>query len=218
MRTISARARAAALQPRAPHRIDARTHQSANVHDALMLPPAAIHANIYAATIIAAYGWLQRCLLAVAYVCTQHPDARLCAAAARAAPMAEKQLAPQFCLVRITGFYKDLKFFLSHTCALEPIRPESTIKITWCHATTSSFCLLLSAGPVSAPAVLQNLAWVDILGDEYCTGQAIPHEPNFWSAPPPPPFFLEDENIFSKIGHVGCNSFAIPLTTNVDDF
>jgi hypothetical protein len=75
---------------------------------------------------------------------------------ARAAPRAEKQLAPQFYLVQFTGFYKYLKLFLSHTCALDPIRPESAVKITWCHATTSSFCLLLSAGGVSAPAVLQS--------------------------------------------------------------
>ena len=29
----------------------------------------------------------------------------------------------------------------------------------------------------------------------YCTGQPIPHEPKFWSAPP---LFLEDEDIFQK--------------------
>ena len=87
-------------------------------------------------------------------MCALHPGAQLCAAAARAAPRAEKQLAPQFYLVQFTGFYKYLKLLISHTCALDPIRPESAIKITWCHATTSSFCLLLSAGRVSAHAVL----------------------------------------------------------------
>ena len=87
-------------------------------------------------------------------MCTQHLGARLRVAAARAAPRAEKQLAPQFYLVQFTGFYKYLKLFLSHTCAQYPIRPESAIKITWCHATTRSFCRLLSAQEVSAPAVL----------------------------------------------------------------
>jgi hypothetical protein len=52
----------------------------------------------------------------------------LCAAAARLAPRAEKQLAPQFYLVQFTRFYKYLKLFISHTCALDPIRPESAIK------------------------------------------------------------------------------------------
>ena len=57
--------------------------------------------------------------------------ARLCAAAARAAPRAKKQLAPQFYLVQFTGFYKYLKLFFSHTstCAQYPTRPESAIKI-----------------------------------------------------------------------------------------
>ena len=32
---------------------------------------------------------------------------------------------------------------------------------------------------------------------EYCTGQPIPNEPKFWSAPP---LFLEDENFFQKSG------------------
>ena len=40
--------------------------------------------------------------------------ARLCAAAARAAPRAEKQLAPQFCLLQFTGFYKYLKLLFSN--------------------------------------------------------------------------------------------------------
>jgi hypothetical protein len=33
----------------------------------------------------------------------------------------------------------------------------------------------------------------------YCTGQPIPHEPKFWSAPP---LFLEDEDIFQKSARV----------------
>jgi hypothetical protein len=37
----------------------------------------------------------------------------------------------------------------------------------------------------------------------------------FWSAPP---LFLEDENIFPKIGHVGSNSIAITPRTNVAKF
>jgi hypothetical protein len=45
----------------------------------------------------------------------------------------------------------------------------------------------------------------------YCTGQPIPHEPKFWSAPP---LFLEDEDIFQKIGLHGCNSTAIPLSAD----
>ena len=33
----------------------------------------------------------------------------------------------------------------------------------------------------------------------YCTGQPIPNESKFWSAPP---LFLEDENIFQKSARV----------------
>jgi hypothetical protein len=33
-----------------------------------------------------------------------------------------------------------------------------------------------------------------------------------------PPLFLEDENIFQKIGSVGCTSTAIPGETNGADF
>ena len=85
----------------------------------------------------AAVGTLcDRCCMCVHSImvrgCARRPRARV-------APRAKKQLAPQFYLVvQFTGFYKYLKLFLSHTCALDPIRPESAIKTTWCHATTRS--------------------------------------------------------------------------------
>jgi hypothetical protein len=52
-------------------------------------------------------------------------------------------------------------------------------------------------------------------GDKYCTGQAITHELKFWSAPP---LFLEDEDIFSKIGSRGCTSTPIYGATTRADF